>query len=59
MLYNIVVVIYCNIFKAVIVMRELFVNKVIDLIKEFLDNNQKTKLKEILTETCLNYHIEY
>ena len=40
-------------------MRELFVNKVIDLIKEFLDNNQRTKLKEVLTETCLNYHIEY
>ena len=36
-------------------MRELFVNKVIDLTKEFLDNNQRTKLKEILTEICLNY----
>ena len=39
-------------------MRELFVNKVIDLTKEFLDNNQRTKLKEILTEICLNYQIE-
>ena len=39
-------------------MRELFVSKVIDLTKEFLDNNQRTKLKEILTEICLNYQIE-
>ena len=39
-------------------MAELFVNKVIDLTKEFLDNNQRTKLKEILTEICLNYQIE-
>lgn len=39
-------------------MRELFVNKEIDLTKEFLDNNQRTKLKEILTEICLNYQIE-
>ena len=39
-------------------MRELFVNKVIDLTKEFLDNNQRTKLKEILTEIFLKYQIE-
>ena len=39
-------------------MRELFVEKVIDLAEEFLDNNQRVKLKEILTEICLNYHIE-
>ena len=39
-------------------MRELFVEKVIDLAGEFLDNNQRIKLKEILTEICLNYHIE-
>lgn len=39
-------------------MRELFVEKVIDLAEEFLDNNQRIKLKEILTEICLNYHIE-
>ena len=39
-------------------MRELFVEKVIDTIGEFLDNNQRIKLKEILTEICLNYHIE-
>ncbi len=28
-------------------MIELFVNKVIDLTKEFLDNNQRTKLKKL------------
>ena len=28
-------------------MRELFVSKVINLAKEFLDNNQRTKLKEM------------
>ena len=39
-------------------MRELFVKKVIDTTGEFLDNNQRIKLKEILTEICLNYHIE-
>lgn len=39
-------------------MRELFVEKVIDTTREFLDNNQRIKLKEILTEIYLNYHIE-
>ena len=39
-------------------MREMFVEKVIDWTEEFLDNNQRIKLKEILTEICLNYHIE-
>ena len=39
-------------------MRELFVEKVIDVTKDFLDNNQRIKLKEILTEICLNYQIE-
>ena len=39
-------------------MRELFVEKVIDTTGEFLDNNQRIKLKEILTEICLNYHID-
>ena len=39
-------------------MRELFVEKVIDTTGEFLDNNQRIKLKEILTEIFLNYHIE-
>ena len=44
--------------KEVIGVRELFVEKVIDWAGEFLDNNQRIKLKEILTEICLNYHIE-
>ena len=39
-------------------MRELFVEKVIDTTEDFLDNNQRIKLKEKLTEICLNYHIE-
>lgn len=39
-------------------MRELFVEKGINATEDFLDNNQRIKLKEILTEICLNYHIE-
>lgn len=39
-------------------MRELFVGKVIDTTEDFLDNNQRIKLKEILIEICLNYQIE-
>ena len=39
-------------------MRELFVEKVIDTTENFLDNNQRIKLKEILTKICLNYQIE-
>ena len=39
-------------------MRELFVEKVIDTTGGFLDYNQRIKLKEILTEICLNYNIE-
>lgn len=39
-------------------MRELFVEKVIDTTGGFLDYNQRIKLKEILTEICLSYHIE-
>ena len=39
-------------------MGELFVGKVINATEDFLDNNQRIKLKEILTEICLNYHIE-
>ena len=31
-------------------MRELFVEKVIDVTEEFLDNNQRIKLKEILVQ---------
>ena len=39
-------------------MRELFVEKVIDESVNFLSNNQRIKLKEMLTEICLNYQIE-
>ena len=39
-------------------MREVFVEKIIDTTENFLDNNQRIKLKEILTEICLNYQIE-
>ena len=39
-------------------MRELFVEKVINATEDFLDNNQRIKLKEILTKICLNYQIE-
>jgi len=39
-------------------LRELFVEKVIDESVNFLSNNQRIKLKEILTEICLNYQIE-
>ena len=60
MLYNIVVVLYCDIlkYKEVIYLRELFIEKVIDKTENFLDNNQRKMLKEILTEICLNYQIE-
>ena len=59
-MYNIVVVLYCNILKCkeVIYLRELFVEKVIDKTENFLDNNQRIKLKEILTEICIYYRIE-
>lgn len=39
-------------------MRELFVEKVIGTTESFLDNNQRIKLKEILTEICIYYRIE-
>ena len=39
-------------------MGELFVEKVINATEDFLDNNQRIKLKEILTKICLNYQIE-
>ena len=39
-------------------MRDIFVEKVINESTGFLDNNQRIKLKEILTEICLNYQIE-
>ena len=38
-------------------MKELFINEVISKVNCFLDNNQRIKLKEILTEVCLNYQI--
>lgn len=39
-------------------MRDIFVEKIINESTGFLDNNQRIKLKEILTEICLNYQIE-
>ena len=39
-------------------MGELFVEKVINATEDFLDNNQRIKLKEILTEKCIYYKIE-
>ena len=38
-------------------MKELFINEVISKTSYFLDDNQRIKLKEILTEICLNYQI--
>ncbi len=38
-------------------MKELFINEVISKANYFLDDNQRIKLKEILTEICLNYQI--
>ena len=39
-------------------MGELFVEKVINATEDFLDNNQRIKLKKILTEICIYYKIE-
>ena len=39
-------------------MGEVFVEKVINATEDFLDNNQRIKLKEILTEICIYYKIE-
>ena len=39
-------------------MKELFVENVVDETIDFLDNNQRIKLKEILTEICIYYRIE-
>lgn len=39
-------------------MRGLLAEKVMDESVNFLSNNQRIKLKEILTEICLNYQIE-
>ena len=39
-------------------MKDLFVKEIIKQTKYFLDNNQRIKLKEVLTDICLNYQIE-
>ena len=39
-------------------MKELFVKNVVNETTDFLDNNQRIKLKEILTEICIYYKIE-
>ena len=36
-------------------MKEIFVKNVVSKTTGFLDNDQRIKLKEILTEMCLNY----
>ena len=42
----------------VIYLKELFVEKIMEKTTEFLDDNQRIKLKDILTEICLNYQIK-
>ena len=39
-------------------MKELFVKNVVNETTDFLDNIQRVKLKEILTEMCIYYRIE-
>ena len=39
-------------------MKELFINEVISKTNYFLNDNQRIKLKDILTEICLNYQIK-
>lgn len=39
-------------------MKELFAKNVVNETTDFLDNNQRIKLKEILTEICIYYRIE-
>ncbi len=39
-------------------MKELFVKNVVNETTDFLDNNQRLKLQEILTEICIYYKIE-
>ena len=39
-------------------MKELFVKNVVNETTDFLNNNQRIKLKEILTEICIYYRIE-
>ena len=44
--------------KEVLFLKELFIKEVLDSTNHFLDNNQRIKLKEILTEICIYYRIE-
>jgi len=39
-------------------LKELLVKNVVNETTDFLDNNQRIKLKEILTEICIYYRIE-
>ncbi len=39
-------------------MKELFIQEVTTKMADFLDDNQRIRLREILTEICLNYQIE-
>ena len=39
-------------------MKELFIKEVTTKMADFLDDNQRIRLREILTEICLNYQIE-
>ena len=39
-------------------MKELFIKEVTTKMADFLDVNQRIRLREILTEICLNYQIE-
>ena len=39
-------------------MKELFIKEVTTKMTDFLDDNQRIRLREILTEICLNYQIE-
>ena len=39
-------------------MKELFIKEVINKTSYFLDDNQRIKLEEILTEMWLNYQVE-
>lgn len=38
-------------------MKELFIQEVTTKMADFLDDNQRIRLREILTEICLNYQI--
>ena len=39
-------------------MKELFIKEVTTKMADFLDDNQRIKLRQILIEICLNYEIE-